>query len=212
MKKTKIKIIFTLLLLSLFSCKKESSTGSDSSGGGIGGSFTALKGKIEDWSPTPDETEAIQFRIGQGTTIIASSSIDSNGNFFLENIGAPSRSSLWPYSVHPSLRLSNPVNVAFAELYVPSVYQNVVRTNRSPGGHDTPGDFAVLEYIYVDANVTITGTDTTIGENKTTYEIHQQAYKKGWNRIVYKVKSRSGNVFTYVITDVEPANGKWYLH
>lgn len=216
------KIFFLLLLLSVFGagCKKDDSNPISEGGEQpvAPAALTSISGQLKNWS----YYKTYQVSLGS----YGSSVIDGNGNFNITNLTAPSDAALtsvnsfFGSSTSTTLPTISDNTAKFVTISALSMAK-VKNPTKSVGMVYSESNSSSMigfstSYVYFDKPVTINGTITTISHYDTmtfTQKVsyNNLAFSKGWNKIVYNIKSfdyNTGSTNVEILHE-EPSSVVW---
>lgn len=189
--------------------------------------ITSLNGKIENWSQSASKV----LKLGKPGNLtfleFGNSLIDTNGSFNLNTI-IPSELLISPIIAWFNIDSSMNVQIensqtkgiySYLNIFSDSVTEPIGQVKFSNDAENNGKGYFSVSYFYSEGDFQIIGSITTEhnsanfnGTQDTYYNIH---FKKGWNKLVYKVleEIKSENIITYYKDEWSnevSANGKWY--
>lgn len=211
----KYQLLFISFLTIVFfvGCNKDESNPVD----GINNNssvVTSISGKIENWNDGTDKV--LKLSIFQNSNYISfgSSSIDANGNFNIQSLSPVPNDMLSVVSsiLETGLSISNPSTMANTfkakmKIYSGNSSTPYRETAKELNGNKTVGDFWI-GYVYCDSDVNITGSYTYPAPYNEEYN-YNLSFKKGWNKICFKVTESNASIKKFDVTNNEPEGGKY---
>jgi hypothetical protein len=214
--------LFSIIMLQFFGCTDEDIITDKNDN-----TFTNLSGTIDNWPQLSNNVLKLGIPGSQSFLDFGTSIIDLNGNFGL-NTNTPSSSFTsriidW-FNVNSTMNLqiqnyetkgihsylnilSDSGTVPIGEVMFSSDLLNTGEGYFSASYFYSEGDFQLVGSVSTEHN-----SENFIGTEDTYYNLH---FKKGWNKLVYKVlqKIKSGDIITYIKDEwvnTTTSDGKWY--
>lgn len=214
--------LFLVVILQFFGCTDEDILTDKNDN-----TFTNLSGTIDNWPQLSNNVLKLGILGSQSLLDFGTSIIDLNGNFSLNTNTPPSS---FTSSIIDWFNIDSTMNLQIQNYDTKGIHShlNILSdSGTSPIGEVmfssdllyTGEGYFGLSYFYSEGDLQVVGSVTTehnsdnfLGTEDTYYNLH---FKKGWNKLVYKVlkEIKSGNITTYLKNEwvnSTISDGKWH--